>query len=502
MVAKVHSPAGSVTASSENGVSGDQCSIGVFSSRIFTEQEARNYEYFRLEIAPKLCGFFGHESTFWTRLVLQSAISEPAVRHIVCALGSLQNHLVNLSTLVTHSYPSFPIKQYGIALKHLLQPIHNDRAQPIILISCILSIFYEILFGNYNAAVTHVRSGLKLLFDGTSRSKGQVTLSDQGLQSSLERMFHRYGRHLIELNLPLSKEGSTITVGDFHCPSCFESLEQATEVLETFFNGVIRTLHPMINQYTIGSYAIPEIPHEQKQLLTWRLRRWETSFDHFLQSVGTDLIGEGKIHPTVSLLRMYAKLVYLMLYLDRSRGEMAYDHFPNEAKEIVDHGTNVYMQEDAQQRKPLFRITALNPLLPLYTVTHRCRDPFTRRKALRLLQNWNCIDGLWNSQLTSQVCGRIVSLEEAKARDILRSQGVGLEETFHLTRSDQIPEAARLMHVRPQVGEGRLLRMDYINCIDTSWTPEPAYFAAAMEAESRDPKILRETILEAENVQD
>ena len=61
--------------------------------------------------------------------------------------------------------------------------------------------------------------------------------------------------------------------------------------------------------------------------------------------------------------------------------------------------------------KPLFQMDQ-GVIGPLFTVAHKCRDPFVRRRAIALLYSSPLQEGVWDSILTARVAQRIMNLEE------------------------------------------------------------------------------------------
>lgn len=62
---------------------------------------------------------------------------------------------------------------------------------------------------------------------------------------------------------------------------------------------------------------------------------------------------------------------------------------------------------------------------PLFAVVARCRDPPTRKRALRLLESCNRHEGLWDSKLAAQSAKRRIMVEETQAINALRDENEG-----------------------------------------------------------------------------
>lgn len=83
---------------------------------------------------------------------------------------------------------------------------------------------------------------------------------------------------------------------------------------------------------------------------------------------------------------------------------------------------------------------------PLFAVVCRCRDPFLRQRALRLLEVCNRHEGLWDSKLAAESAKRRILVEETRARDASRCQPIssGKSTVAEITDASQIPNHCRV----------------------------------------------------------
>ena len=80
---------------------------------------------------------------------------------------------------------------------------------------------------------------------------------------------------------------------------------------------------------------------------------------------------------------------------------------------------------------------------PLFAVGHKCRDPFVRREAARLLKKYPRQEGIWDSVLAGRVVDKLISLEE---------QGLGT-----IDKCQDVPDCSRLNETQVTFDiEGRL----------------------------------------------
>jgi hypothetical protein len=133
--------------------------------------EQRSFSYFKTQTLPQFSAPFRDE--FWTRLVLQFSCQEPAVRHLLVALGALhesfeEEHSVISSTsslsrsLSLRNYSSLYYSKALVVLNTYISN-HSWDGLAVSLACCIICIGFEWLRGEKDAALAHLRSGLLIL---------------------------------------------------------------------------------------------------------------------------------------------------------------------------------------------------------------------------------------------------------------------------------------------------------------------------------------------------
>lgn len=110
---------------------------------------------------------------FWTRIVLQMAHSEPAVRHAVTALGYLvktQSGSLKDARSVSVMDRTFLV-QYNKAVRHLVDGMADSSCSiEVGLVACLLFICIEFLRGDHFSALAHLQSGIKIISEQKRRS--------------------------------------------------------------------------------------------------------------------------------------------------------------------------------------------------------------------------------------------------------------------------------------------------------------------------------------------
>ena len=202
-----------------------------------SEREARSFNYFCQRTAPQLTGFCGDD--FWDYLILRASHHEPAIRHAVIALGSLDERFIEHDGMLAKSRTElyrddFALREYTVAVQSLVRPLMDQKQQSVdvCLIACILFTCFEVpLFcpiytssccivprvllsdclqsmqGCYGSAITHIDSGSKLLLEiqtdaGAKRPKYDLLKSSAISYAPidvLEGLFMRLKLQVIEV---------------------------------------------------------------------------------------------------------------------------------------------------------------------------------------------------------------------------------------------------------------------------------------------------------------
>jgi hypothetical protein len=103
----------------------------------------------------------------------------------------------------------------------------------------------------------------------------------------------------------------------------------------------------------------------------------------------------------------------------------------------------------------------LSPIVPLFIVACRCRDPIIRRRAIALLLSYRRREGVWDSLGAGMVAAQCMKKEENLDPD----QPLDLDNVVDFLRRNtavnkcsDVPESARVkeIHVAVKVVDGRI----------------------------------------------
>lgn len=134
-----------------------------------TTEDRRLLDWFRFRTIIKFQSTFG--SPFWEALAVRAGFQEPAIFHAILALTSIQERIVlGRQNLASGSRPetveNVSLGHYSKAIEQLLKPrfaVPDKSAVRVALITCMIFTVMEFGRGHYEAGITHLRSGMKLL---------------------------------------------------------------------------------------------------------------------------------------------------------------------------------------------------------------------------------------------------------------------------------------------------------------------------------------------------
>lgn len=126
--------------------------------------ERRAVEFFHHKAAPQLSGYF--HSRFWSELVLQVAVDEPAVRHAMIALSSIYESDVYTksgSPDAALKRQNFGLESYNRAIRLLISDMGSEKSVRVPLITCVIFVCVDCLRREISVALKHIEGGMRLL---------------------------------------------------------------------------------------------------------------------------------------------------------------------------------------------------------------------------------------------------------------------------------------------------------------------------------------------------
>jgi hypothetical protein len=409
-------------------------------------EERRYFQRFCDKTSREICGSF--DPKFWTEKVLQMCHHDASIRFAVIALGALAKSLDSSSFPNRLSLSGFPqidhqrldehhrfaLRQYCKAVASLRTLLSDGRRHlRTSLTSCILFMSFEALQGNYEASLTHLRGGTRLLTDwrlarrGLASRLSQDSLSEiqDGLVDDLGRLFARLDSQALFVPPPFPMP--ELPWEDVVHSESFDSTQEAKESWDFLFCGIAQ----LYRQSVTISQQNPEQLMEQAWIekhahYTTQLLQWRSSF----QVIFGEEVRNGIARIDQStMLSIYYNLATILLASSIRHTEMLYDEYTHLFAEIVSKASHLLTNTDDPSNTSRFTLD-VGTILPLFVTATKCRDRKIRRQAIALLWSNARREGLCFDTITvARLCAWLSSIE-----------GEGIQD-----ESEPIAESARQM---------------------------------------------------------
>jgi cholestenol delta-isomerase len=379
---------------------------------LLNELEAGSFEFFRAESIPQTNRLA--DSSFWNQYVLQIAHEESAVRHGIIALGALQR---------TYDFrdvkaPTVAVSNYSKALneaKDLVERATVTGDHTKVLVCALLFHCIETMLGDHVSAKTHLRGGLRLLYD-----KGQP---GGEVGESITNTFWRLDFQAMtfwDVSAPyefIPQTGERLRA--IAVPSRFKSLNHAA-------NNLMGLLHWMFYKFDLfpeESWLVPE-SHTTYLAEIKRSRAsidvWYYTFEDYKSKHGTHEI---EFRQKCALLKIYYLLASIQLRHSRIEPETEWDLFLPDFIQLLDLAEEFTAAESKIFAKGVASFE-VGIVIPLFETAMRCRDPIQRRRALNLLRSSNRREGVWDSIGAAAVAERAITVEEEGLGEVMKAADV------------------------------------------------------------------------------
>lgn len=436
-----------------------------------TSDEGRSFDFFRSKVAANLGGFF--DSSFWTRDVLQAAQHEASIRHAVVALASLAETWPQTkrgseranrnekddengrerSFSPSRSPGSFAIRQYAKAISILNQKTQDSKesSPETVLISCAIFICFEMLQNNHESTLRQMSSGVFVFYEWYSKRRREAEIRAPRLAGLAYQLQQTFGRLLLQIVLfvdtkPQEWQFTTPALRPPvpPIPSKFESIDEARDCLDSYlcsaYHGLLTSQLQGLKDrrapglcekdasrqcYPIGDgHPFPAGTSSFVSTGDRPLHEWALAFAAFIADQKTRL--SSKEQQAAVLLQIQHTSGSILASAGIFNQETTFDSFEHSFSRIVSLASRLISDagenpRDSESTCPAFDMGILPPL---YFVASRCRHPTIRRQALHLLRKGPSQEGIWHSEMLSNIAERIMDLEEADCMEVHTSADV------------------------------------------------------------------------------
>ncbi|KAK1750435.1 hypothetical protein QBC47DRAFT_418189 [Echria macrotheca] len=409
-----------------------QTTSGLFGSTA----EKRSFQFFQQHASKSLGGPF--HLAFWGREVMQAALHDPPIRHLVVALGAAYEDFESSGT-AAGTGSELALQQANRAIHLMTTSLTQDSSAETthrLLTASILFIQLASMRGHMAEATQHIRSAVKVLLDherATSSNSNNNTSSQQQTVSSSSSsptpppypvplahlrsiLTSTYGQLRAMINdtardvNPAQQNDMLWTAELSPAPTLFTSPADAHVFVERLFYNVLAfSQDSELRPASESPERLGKIVARHRALCV----AWEGGRDA-LEGLAGLVAGDEEGERAVLLLRAYLVLVAVRLRLDvmrPQRREEAYDSLEDCLVEMLELCRRVVDGERGEGSRALCR-SGLGCVMLLHTIVARCRNSRVRRRALSLLQTCARREGLWDSTLAARVAAQTLEMEE------------------------------------------------------------------------------------------
>lgn len=171
-----------------------------------------------------------------------------------------------------------------------------------------------------------------------------------------------------------------------------------------------------------------------------------------LQSTAGTLGAENSDFILALLLHILARAFIIRVAGGKCTRETFYDRYNHYFADITNFAESIFLSNSVSRRdsstysRPQM-VTMFDDavVLPLMTVSGKCRDPLIRRKALDLLRAYPRVENTWDSRLVAVVCSAMMQIEED---GLFEGEDIYVPEARRVRISTLVRDTAR--HTRPR----------------------------------------------------
>jgi hypothetical protein len=392
--------------------------------------EKRCFEWYKYRVKSKVHGLF--ILTFWETVLIQAALSEPAVLHAVLTISCVHESGVNLYADQRNQQAldesrgekeDFILKHYTKAIGYL-QPHLSTNDKPsarLTLMTCVIFVCLELLRGHFRTAVFHLESGNKILRESQCHSSAVIdgwildVFSRLYIQVALSNQHRRYP--LVYTSYVSKSPGSD---------EIFLNFNQAWQQLECILFRIVELSADVRQQQPLTSLLIE--PYMQ---LSQRQEEIQLNLDHWLCTYERSRASlQGLLWQEVEsfafrLLCSHHTIAQIMIAtcLRDHDQESVFDLYDDQFVLAINHLVTLAIVREPQLLviTPSMRcfnmsrsVIDIGWISPLYYVAIKCRVHRVRLQAIQLLESSIHREGFWDAQIAACVARKVMEIEEGE----------------------------------------------------------------------------------------
>ncbi|KAE8419568.1 hypothetical protein BDV36DRAFT_134666 [Aspergillus pseudocaelatus] len=367
---------------------------------IMNSDEKRCFSYFHHHSISSLISFF--DSPLWQKLVRQLSHTEPAVYHAVNVLGAVQEDSEEYDMRLAGVNLYRPRHRFALeqsarsyALLNKRHASHDPQFKEVTLVCCLLFTLSELLLGQYNTALRHLRSGLQILNEAATYTNC-LSAIDQSLVEAFVRLDAQSSHFGTDGPLlHLNKEGE-----EAWSYSDTMSLPRNVQEARRELNHVLTKGIPFLSECWARSSTEIRLNYDSmhftQQSLLASLAQHKQRFELFCEQSYATLSPKEQRGAEIIRLHYLAQILSI---------KTCFFHGPIPGYLTTEYASLLSAHEALMAKFPERSTTTLdNGIIPgLYVVASKCPDYRVRLRAIKALQSWPHCEGLINSNIAASL---------------------------------------------------------------------------------------------------
>ncbi|KAL4881785.1 hypothetical protein BJY04DRAFT_188109 [Aspergillus karnatakaensis] len=382
-------------------------------------RERRAFAYYFQHAAPLVGGL---DADFWSNIVPQVCVSEPAVWDAIISISTLFE--CHDQPVVSGNYRD-ALAWYSRAVSAVRVRLERGGMDVFVgLISCVLFICIEALQGGIEESLRLYAQGVHLILALREQVVcGTLPSSDASLlEETIVPIFMRLG---------VIASGGGVSIGKLlrdpghHLVPGFVSLKAARESIIRL-TAEVQIFQTECEEHHESSFALhpPQEILGKQAILSASLAWWRKAFTNLMEQLPSkntltpDQIG------TSALLLCYYETLYVLVGICTSPIKSITDRYLAHFQQIVEQSRIALLasaRADGSQPPFTFDIGVAFPLL---VVSLRCSDSRTRRNAIALMSKAPQVQGFYGKPFAIAFSQKIMEIEESLALALRGSSGV------------------------------------------------------------------------------
>lgn len=392
-------------------------------------EERRAFAFFQTATVPNMTGFF--DSCLWKDLILPMSHSERAVIHAVVALATLHEDLqlrgapLSRENLANRRQ-KFAVSQYGRSLSALNERRYSQdpKLRDTILTCCLLFVAIDVIRGQYDSALLHLKNGLAIIEEECQHSHEGSGVVHTAAEKTLLAIITRLETQSVFFGPPPGTDFAMSFPSNGLGGTYFRTVHEVQVALDRLLANSIR-FFAAVYRFPVKDRVArlhPGLSDAQSKLIA-QLREFRRQLDmsmtHWLHP--TSLKEQRGLDLIILHHISFSILVKTLLCGD---DQSVYNDYSSSFQQMVNLSNKIsqsFKDESNSSLRPTL-ILDMGIIPSLFFVCWKCRDFDLRYQALSVLEEWPHREGIWDSRLFSIFARQVIQLEKA-AMDASKNPG-------------------------------------------------------------------------------